>query len=114
MSRYINRNLENDIIEASKQFPVVMVTGTRQVGKSTLLYHLSRENNNVNQISFDDVELRKDAIEDPKLFLEKYGTPLIIDEFQYVPELLSYIKMIVDKKEMNTYMEEKILMVCII
>ena len=103
MTRYIKRNLENDILDASKQFPVVMVTGPRQVGKSTLLYHINREKNEVNQISFDDVELRKDAIDDPKLFLEKYGTPLIIDEFQYVPELLSYIKMNVDKKR-NDYL----------
>ena len=103
MSRYIKRNLENDVISASKEFPVVMVTGPRQVGKSTLLYHINREKSQVNQISFDDVELRKDALEDPKLFLEKYGTPLIIDEFQYVPELLSYIKMNVDKKR-NEYL----------
>lgn len=103
MLRYIKRNLENDILDASKQFPVVMVTGPRQVGKSTLLYHINREKTEVNQISFDDVELRKDAIDDPKLFLEKYGTPLIIDEFQYVPELLSYIKINVDKRR-NDYL----------
>lgn len=103
MAKYIKRNLANDVIEASKQFPVVMVTGPRQVGKSTLLYHINREKLLQNQISFDDVELRKDAMEDPKLFLEKYGTPLIIDEFQYVPELLSYIKIIVDKKR-NDYL----------
>lgn len=103
MLRYIKRNLENDILDASNKFPVVMVTGPRQVGKSTLLYHINREKTEVNQINFDDVELRKDAIDDPKLFLEKYGTPLIIDEFQYVPELLSYIKINVDKRR-NDYL----------
>lgn len=92
---YIKRNLEDDIKLASEQFPVTMVTGPRQVGKSTLLNYIGRD---INTVTFDDIELRRDAKVDPKLFLEKYGTPLIIDEFQYVPELLSYIKMVVDKK----------------
>lgn len=94
---YIKRSLEKDIINASQQFPVVMLTGPRQVGKSTLLNHINRNDCDISEISFDDVELRRDAKEDPKLFLEKYGTPLIIDEFQHVPELLSYIKLYVDK-----------------
>lgn len=98
---YIKRKLEDDVISVSKQFPVVMITGPRQVGKSTLLNHINRKQKNIQEVIFDDVELRRDAKEDPKLFLEKYGTPLIIDEFHHVPELLSYIKLKVDniKKE---------------
>jgi len=99
--KYIKRNLEDDILEASTQFPVVMITGPRQVGKSTLLDHIGRSKNQISQITFDDIEIRRDAIEDPKLFLDKYKTPLIIDEFQYAPELLSYIKMVVDEKRKN-------------
>ena len=98
MNKYIKRNLEDDLVEASKQFPVIMITGPRQVGKSTVLNYVTRDNEVANEVCFDDIEIRKDALEDPKLFLEKYGTPLIIDEFQYVPELLSYIKLILDKK----------------
>lgn len=106
MNRYIKRNLEDDLIEASNQFPVIMITGPRQVGKSTVLNYVTRDNEVANEVCFDDIEIRKDASEDPKLFLEKYGTPLIIDEFQYVPELLSYIKLIVDKKNRESLYAE--------
>ncbi len=102
MSKYIKRTIENDIINTSKQFPLIMITGPRQVGKTTLLDHINRENKKINQICFDDIDIRKDALEDPKQFLEKYKTPLIIDEFQYVPDLLSYIKMIVDEKRIDS------------
>lgn len=101
MEKYIKRNIEKEIKNLGKQFPVIMITGSRQVGKTTLLDHIVKTKKEFNQITFDDISIRKDAIDDPKMFLEKYKTPLVIDEFQYVPEILSYIKMEVDKKRLD-------------
>lgn len=93
---YIKRTSEDVIKKLSKQFKVVLVTGARQVGKSTLLKHCDE---NRNYVSLDDLSERELAINEPKLFLETHKTPLIIDEIQYAPELLSYIKLIVDKSD---------------
>ena len=93
---YIKRTSEDVIKKSSKQFKVVLVTGARQVGKSTLLKHCDE---NRNYVSLDDLSERELAINEPKLFLETHKAPLIIDEIQYAPELLSYIKLIVDKSD---------------
>lgn len=93
---YIKRTSEDVIKNLSKQFKVVLVTGARQVGKSTLLKHCDE---NRNYVSLDDLSERELAINEPKLFLETHKAPLIIDEIQYAPELLSYIKLIVDKSD---------------
>lgn len=94
MNSYIKRLLENDIIENSKSFPVILICGPRQVGKTTILEKLS--SNKLNYVSLDDPLERKSAKEDPALFLENHKTPLIIDEIQYATELLPYIKINVD------------------
>ncbi len=99
MNSYINRTIEKSVNEISKTFPVVMITGPRQVGKTTLLNRI-REEKNLNYVSLDDLKARSLAIEDPELFLRTYEYPLIIDEFQYAPNLLSYIKIIVDEKRL--------------
>ncbi len=91
---YITRTLESVIKSASKQFPVVMVTGPRQVGKTTFLRHLAKENRNY--VTLDDPILLALARSEPKLFLERFPAPVLIDEIQYAPELLPYIKMEVD------------------
>ncbi len=93
---YIKRTSEDVIKSFSKQFKVVLVTGARQVGKSTLLKHCDEHRN---YVSLDDLSERELAINEPKLFLETHKTPLIIDEIQYAPNLLSYIKLIVDKSD---------------
>lgn len=93
---YIKRTSEDVIKNLSKQFKVVLVTGARQVWKSTLLKHCDE---NRNYVSLDDLSERELAINEPKLFLETHKAPLIIDEIQYAPELLSYIKLIVDKSD---------------
>lgn len=95
MNKYIKRLLEDDIRENSKSFPVILVCGPRQVGKTTILENLA--NNKINYVSLDDPLERKNAKEDPALFLENHKPPLIIDEIQYATELLPYIKMTVDK-----------------
>ena len=94
MEKYIKRNIESVVMRLSKGFPVVMVTGPRQVGKTTMLRHI---NKNINYVSLDNLNARDLAISDPELFLETYKTPLVIDEFQYAPNLLSYIKIRVDE-----------------
>lgn len=78
-------------------FKVLLLTGPRQTGKTTLLKSMIPEN--MNYVTLDDETLRKQAKEDPKLFLEIYKAPLLIDEAQYAPELFSYIKINVDNSD---------------
>ncbi|MFI3229548.1 MAG: ATP-binding protein [Bacillota bacterium] len=92
---YINRGLEKKVIEMSEQYPVVLVCGARQVGKSTMLNHIKSADRKY--VSLDDFSARTLAVQDPELFLETYGTPILIDEIQRVPELLLSIKNIVDQ-----------------
>ncbi len=93
--KYINRTMEKQILNASKSYPIIMVCGQRQVGKSTMLNHI--KGSNMKYVSFDDRNARRLAHEDPDLFFETYGYPLIIDEFQKEPSILEKIKDIVDK-----------------
>jgi predicted AAA+ superfamily ATPase len=92
---YVNRIIEKEILKASKEYPVIMVCGQRQVGKSTMLNHIKEPNRKY--VSLDDRYARKLAHEDVDLFFETYGYPLIIDEFQREPDILFKIKDIVDK-----------------
>lgn len=94
----IKRKLESSIIELSKHFPVIMLTGSRQVGKTTLLEQISKGRE---YITLDDLEQRRLAKQDPALFLQIHKPPLFIDEIQYAPELFSYIKIYVDKNKTN-------------
>jgi uncharacterized protein len=91
---YLHRKLEKILKVALEQFPAVLITGPRQAGKSTLLQHVLK---GYNYVTFDDVLLRNLAESDPALFLKTYEPPLILDEIQYVPGLLPYIKMAVDR-----------------
>ncbi|MGN1153942.1 MAG: ATP-binding protein [Candidatus Gastranaerophilaceae bacterium] len=93
---YINRTLEKHIKQLSNQFKVILVTGARQVGKSTLLKHCVPERN---YVTLDDYRVREMALNDPELFLQRYKAPLIIDEIQYAPSILSYIKIAVDNSD---------------
>ena len=96
---YIHRHMEEQIRKASETYPVVMVCGQRQVGKSTMLYHLKEDDRAF--VSLDDRNARRIAETDPMLFFETYGTRLLIDEIQRVPELLLEIKRIVDEKALR-------------
>ena len=97
---YIERTIENVIKRTSDTFPVVLVTGPRQVGKTTLFKNCKSIFER-RYVSLDDLDNRMLAKEDPKLFLEKYSYPLLIDEVQYAPELFPYIKMNVDNENKN-------------
>ena len=99
---YVNRTMEKTINEYIGKYPIIMITGPRQVGKTTLLNYLCNiSKEKINFISLDDMIIRSQANEDPELFLRTHETPLIIDEFQYAPKLLSYIKMKVDESRKN-------------
>ena len=102
MSKYINRTIEKDFNKMIDTYPVIMVTGPRQVGKTTLLNYIRYDlGKKINFVTLDNLSFRTQANEDPELFLRNFDTPLIIDEFQYAPDLLSYIKMKVDESRMD-------------
>jgi predicted AAA+ superfamily ATPase len=95
---YIHRNIQKVLIESISHFPAILVTGSRQVGKSTLLQHVLKK---YRYVTLDDILIRNLAISDPALFLKTYEPPVIIDEIQYVPTLLPYIKMSIDADRHN-------------
>ncbi len=95
MMMYIRRHLENTVIDMSKAFPVVLVTGPRQVGKTTMLKKIASSSRKY--VSLDNPMVRDTAKNDPGLFLQRYQPPVLIDEIQYAPELLSFIKIYVDE-----------------
>lgn len=102
---YINRALEKQIINASKEFACITIYGARQTGKSTMVRHLF--NDNFNYVTFDDLSIRDYAIRDPKGFLDFYKFPLVIDEIQKAPSILSYIKIIIDNHKNQCLKEDK-------
>ena len=105
---YKNRVLENTIKDFIGEYPILMITGPRQVGKKTLLHHLTNTTKQkINFVSLGDMLLRTQANEDPELFLRNYETPLVIDEFQYAPKLLSYLKITVDEARKNALFGNK-------
>lgn len=94
---YINRHIEQRITLLSKTWSAILLTGPRQSGKTTMLKNLAeKENTGRKYISLDDLTVRETAKNDPKLFLELYTPPIIIDEIQYAPELFTYIKIYID------------------
>lgn len=104
IAMYIKRALEKTILEMQDSFPVILVTGPRQVGKTTMLRKLAGDQRNY--VTLDDPMIRDLAVRDPELFLQRFTPPVIIDEIQYAPQLLPYIKMYVDKssqKELLAY-----------
>ena len=94
----IKRNIENLIMECSNEFACITLYGARQVGKSTTLEMIF--GNKFNKVSLDDSFNRDLAKRNPKLFLESYEWPLIIDEIQKAPELLPEIKILIDKQKL--------------
>lgn len=105
---YINRTMQKTIDNYIGKYPIIMITGPRQVGKTTLLNYLSNiSKEKINYISLDDMLIRSQANDDPELFLRTHETPLVIDEFQYAPNLLSYIKMNVDEARKNEMFGDK-------
>ena len=94
---YIERTIESTIKNVNETFPVLLLTGPRQVGKTTLLEMIAEPERK--RVSLDNPTLRTLARKDPELFLQRYEPPVLIDEVQYAPELFPYIKIIVDKRK---------------
>ncbi len=92
--KYLPRTLEKVFSEANGLFKVLMVSGMRQVGKSTLLSHISTKGREV--VSLDDMQERDDAKNSPAVFFKNHKLPLYIDEIQRVPELFLQLKAVVD------------------
>ena len=90
---YINRDMEKLVSDLAKEYSCILITGPRQVGKSTLLEHLDAERN---KVTLDDLQERNLAKQDPEMFLKIHKPPVLIDEVQYAPELFSYIKIAID------------------
>ena len=93
---YIKRNLEKVVAQVTKEYPVVLVTGPRQVGKTTMLQKLM-EGTDRGYVTLDDLNDRSLEKNDPELFLQLHKPPVLIDEVQYAPELFTYIKKYADK-----------------
>ncbi|MCL1789931.1 MAG: ATP-binding protein [Peptococcaceae bacterium] len=92
---YIKRDIEATILEVSESYASMILTGPRQVGKTTTLRHLAGEERA--HVTLDDLEARRLAQNDPELFLSLNPPPLLIDEVQYAPQLFSQIKIAIDR-----------------
>lgn len=92
--KYIKRDMEAKIRSLAAEYACVLITGPRQVGKTTVLRSMMEENRTY--VTLDDLEERSLAKRDPALFLQMHELPIFIDEVQYAPELFSYIKIAID------------------
>ena len=96
VSMYIPRLLYHSLAKALQHFPAVLITGPRQSGKTTFL--LQEGGPGYSYVSFDDPLERNFAVSDPNGFLDRFGNqPVIVDEIQYVPDILPYLKMRIDQ-----------------
>ncbi len=100
MNTYIHRILSSKIEEAAKYYPVIVITGPRQSGKTSLCRHLYADYRYVN---LENITIRATAAEDPTAFLESLGDTVIIDEVQNVPDLMSMIQVRVDENKNLRY-----------
>ena len=91
--KYIHRDMETKILALSREYACILLTGARQVGKTTLLKALDGDRH---YVTLDDLDERRLAKTEPATFLAVHPCPVLIDEVQYAPELFSYIKMAVD------------------
>lgn len=90
--------MEDVVLNLSKSWPAILLTGPRQAGKTTMLKELTRrENLGRKYVSLDDISVREMAKNDPKMFLQIHKPPVLIDEVQYAPELFTYIKISIDE-----------------
>ncbi len=94
---YYERTIESAIRKINATFPVLIVTGPRQVGKTTLLTKMAEKNRRI--VSLDNPTIRAFAKNEPELFLQRYSPPVMIDEVQYAPELFDYIKIYADREK---------------
>jgi len=96
---YIKRTAEEMILEVGNSFPCIAIYGPRQVGKSTTIDVLFGDR--YRKVTLDDIDDRELALNRPKLFLETYSWPLIIDEIQKAPNLMDEIKQAIDAQRLE-------------
>lgn len=94
---YYNRTIEPILRKISETFPVLILTGPRQVGKTTLLTRMAEKDRKI--VSLDNPTVRAFAKTEPELFIQRYAPPVLIDEVQYAPELFDYIKVYADREK---------------
>ena len=94
---YYPRTIETAVKKITETFPVLILTGPRQVGKTTLLTKMADSSRKI--VSLDNPTIRAFARQEPELFIQRYAPPVLIDEVQYAPELFDYIKIYVDGKK---------------
>lgn len=92
--KYIKRDMEELVLSLSEEYSCILISGPRQVGKSTMLEHIMTSDRN--KVTLDDLNERALAKTDPEMFLAMHPAPVLIDEVQYAPELFPYIKMRID------------------
>src|SRR5271155_572683 len=93
--RYIPRKLANVLLAAVRRFPAVVVTGPRRAGKTTLLRELFPR---AQYVLLEDPDIRLRVRSDPRAFLEELRPPVILDEIQNAPELLNYVRTLIDER----------------
>ena len=93
---YIKRHIEQAVFERAREKGAIVVTGARQVGKTTLIENIMPD---IAQITFDDLPVRHRAAEEPSAFLQLHPPPIFMDEVQYVPDIFPYIKISLDKSK---------------
>ncbi|MCD7921997.1 MAG: ATP-binding protein [Clostridiales bacterium] len=94
---YISRELERKFLKLNDFFKVILVTGARQVGKTTMLRHLAEDGRTY--VTMDNAMARELAVSDPQLFFQTWKPPILIDEVQKAPELFEQIKIICDEND---------------
>jgi len=96
--KYIKRNMESVFLKLNQQYPAILITGPRQVGKTTMLQKMAElEGRNRSYVTLDDLIERTLAKTDPAMFFQLHKPPVFVDEIQYAPELFSYIKISIDR-----------------
>ena len=93
----LERLIENRIVRSMDNFPVVYINGPRQSGKTTLVQHIAATKHPATYVTFDDIQMRSAAQQDPDAFLRGFEGSVILDEIQMVPELFRSLKIIVDQ-----------------
>lgn len=91
---YIKRDMEDVVLELTKEYSCILISGPRQVGKTTMLKKIMTADRHV--VTLDDLNERHIARTDPEMFLSIHPAPVLIDEVQYAPQLFSYIKISID------------------
>ena len=95
---YISRHIEPVVARIARRKPVLVLTGARQVGKSTMLREVY---SNINYVALNRPLVRESAKENPSMFFDTYKPPVIVDEIQKAAELFDYIKDIVDENKIR-------------